>query len=64
MTDEDHKHSFVFLRQEKRNIGYDRNPTWLVEDVYYCKECLEYCRVGVEKQTPKNDSGVYIERLV
>jgi hypothetical protein len=59
-----HVHQFTFLRQERRNVGYDRNPVWLVEDVFFCAACLEYRRVAVAKETPANDGGrPYIERL-
>lgn len=60
------EHRFIFLRQDKRNIGYDRNPTYLIEDIYFCEKCLKYQRVGIEKRTPKSDSYTeeYIERLV
>lgn len=59
------KHDFTFLRQERRNIGYDRSPVWLVEDVFFCSRCLEYRRIGVEKRTPRSDSLTeeYVERL-
>jgi hypothetical protein len=50
------RHEFVFLRQERKNVGYDRNPTWLVEDVFFCEGCLLYRRVPVEKRTPRSDS--------
>jgi hypothetical protein len=38
----EHRHQFTFLRQEKRNEGYDRNPRWVYYDVFFCEECLEY----------------------
>lgn len=57
------EHSFTFLRQDERNDGYDRNPLWIVEDVYFCSKCLEYRRVDVMKRTPKNDGGNYMTRL-
>jgi hypothetical protein len=58
-------HEFLFLRQEKQNVGYDRNPEWIVEDVFHCKHCLTYRRVPVERQTERHDgSGVYSYRLV
>jgi hypothetical protein len=58
------EHDFVWLRQERRNIGYDRNPTWLIEDVFHCRKCLEYRRLAVEKRTPNHSTlGEYVERL-
>ena len=59
-------HNFTFLRQERRNIGYDRNPVWLVEDVFFCSRCLEYKKVAVEKRTPRSDSFTeeFVEKLV
>ncbi len=65
MSDEACDHKFVYSRQERRNVGYDRNPTWLVEDVFFCEKCLNYRRVAVEKRTPRTDSyDEYVERLV
>lgn len=59
------QHKFVFLRQEKKNVGYDRAPEWLVEDVFYCEHCLEYKRVAVEKRIPRTDSfDEFVRRLV
>lgn len=60
------KHEYVFLRQERRNIGYDRNPVWLVEDLYFCKHCIHYQRVSVEQRTPRSDSLTeeHVKRLV
>lgn len=49
-------HCFVFLRQEKKNVGYDRNPTYVVEDLFFCEKCLEYKRIAVERRTPRTDS--------
>ncbi len=59
-------HKFMFIRQERKNVGYDRDPVWLVEDVFFCEQCLEYKRVAVEKRTPRRDSLTeeYVERLV
>jgi hypothetical protein len=49
------EHQYVFLRQEKHNIGYDRNPRWLVEDVFSCERCLTYQRVKVKETVPAVD---------
>lgn len=59
-------HVFVWLRQERRNTGFDRNPVWLVEDVFCCSRCLEHRRVAVEQRTPKQDSFTeeHVVRLV
>lgn len=54
MSDCDHK--FTFLRTEKKNIGYDRNPLWLVQDVYFCERCLDYKRVDVRQERPGTDT--------
>lgn len=59
------KHNFQFLRQDKDNVGYDRNPTWLISDVYFCTKCLFYKRKPIEKQVPKSgEAGHYTEKLV
>jgi hypothetical protein len=58
-------HNFIFLRQERCNVSLDRNPCWLIEDVFHCSRCLAYKRVSVEKQFPINGSFDHrIERLV
>lgn len=58
-------HKFVFLRQDQKNIGYDRNPTYIVEDLFFCEKCLSYKRIAVEKRTPKTgEIGDHIERIV
>lgn len=66
--DEQHDsiHKFIYLRQERRNIGYDRDPIWLVEDVYYCELCLIYKRVAVEKRHSRDGTSFneFVERLV
>lgn len=56
-------HEFEYLRQEKRNVGYDRNPVWLVEDVFFCYKCLQYRRKPIEKRTPRQYGEDYVERL-
>lgn len=58
--------AFTLLRQERRNVGFDRNPTWLIEDLFCCSKCLQYKRVAVEKRQPKQDSLMeeHVERLV
>lgn len=50
-------------RQDERNVGYDRNPDWIIEDVYFCSKCLEYRRVDVMRRVPKNDGGNWLTRL-
>jgi hypothetical protein len=57
------EHNWAHLSQDRRNVGFDRNPIWLVEDVFFCSKCLEYRRVGIEKRTPRSDGGEYVERL-
>lgn len=59
-------HSFVWLRQERKNIGYDRNPIYGVDDIFFCQKCLEYRRVTIEKRRPRSDSFAdeIVERLV
>ena len=47
-----HEHKFVYLRQEKKNIGFDRNPRYLHEDVFFCERCLRYERVKVKETVP------------
>ena len=49
-------HSFVFLRAEEKNIGYDRNPLWLIQDVFHCQRCCEYKRVDVRKERDREDT--------
>lgn len=59
-------HKFVFLRHDRdaRNDGFDRNPIWISQDVFFCEKCLEYQRVDMLKRTPRNDgSGYYETRL-
>ena len=46
------EHSYQFLRQEKRNIGYDRNPTWAYTDIFFCEKCLAYKEKVVRKTQP------------
>ena len=59
------QHEFVFLRQERKNVGADRNPIWLVEDLHYCRKCLEYRRVVVEKRIQRpHEIGEYVEKFV
>ena len=48
-------HDFEFLRQEKTNVGFERNPLWRYEDVFYCKRCLQYKRVVVKHTVPRTD---------
>lgn len=58
-------HDFVWLRQERKNIGFDRNPTWEVSDLFHCKRCLAYRRVTVEHRTLGRGSDEdCVERLV
>lgn len=49
-------HKFTFIRQEEKNIGYDRNPLWLIQDVFFCERCLEYQRIDVRKERDREDS--------
>lgn len=49
-------HKFEYLRQEKRNIGYERNPTWQVLDVYFCSRCLKYKNIAIEEYRPSSQS--------
>jgi hypothetical protein len=60
------EHQYEFLRQERKNMGFDRNPTWLVEDLFFCRKCLTYSRVAVEKRRPRSDSLTedHVEKLV
>lgn len=46
------EHTYVFLRQEERNVGYDRNPTYYVYDIYYCQRCCTYKRIHVRTDEP------------
>lgn len=58
------QHQFAFLRQERRNTGSDRNPVFIVSDVFYCSKCLQRATVDVEKRTPRSDSfDERVERL-
>lgn len=50
------EHEFVYLRSEEKNIGYDRDPLWLIQDVYFCEHCLTYKRVDVRKERLRSDS--------
>ena len=58
------EHNWTYLSQDKRNVSFDRNPVWLVEDVFFCSKCLEYRRKPIEQRTPRNDGGEFVERLV
>ena len=59
------EHNYVFLRQDRRNTGYDRNPIWIVSDVFFCSKCLQYKRVDVERRTPRTDSfDEHVTKLV
>lgn len=37
----DCEHRFVLIRQEEKNIGYDLDPLWLIQDVFFCEKCRE-----------------------
>jgi len=55
------EHSYVFLRQETRNEGYQRNPNWVPYDVFFCSRCLarEQRRVDpnyAQYDGPRNES--------
>lgn len=52
MEEKPHEHKFVFLREERKNIGYERNPTWQYSDIYFCEGCLEYRKVPTKKTQP------------
>ena len=60
-------HEFTFLRSEEQNIGYDRNPLYLVQDVFFCEKCLTYRRVDVRKERPvdcySNGRRQVVERM-
>jgi hypothetical protein len=49
-------HQFTFLRQERINEGYERNPIWVYYDVFYCARCVNYQRVKVKETVPSRDS--------
>ena len=51
----DCEHQYVFLRQEKKNEGCERNPEWVYYDVFYCERCLTYQRQAVKKTVPARD---------
>ncbi len=51
----DCKHQFKFLRQEKRNEGYEHNPRWIYSDVFFCEKCLAYERRPVKVTVPAVD---------
>lgn len=57
------EHKFVFIRQEKENIGYERNPTYLYQDVYFCERCLEYKKVKIRETRPSRES-FYVEDTI
>ena len=48
-------HQFVFLRQDKVNEGFDRNPRWAHYDVFFCERCLAYERIKVYETVPARD---------
>ena len=48
-------HAFMFLRQERTNVGFDRNPRWLYEDVFFCERCLAYKRIPIKETAPSRD---------
>lgn len=56
-------HKFTYLRQEEKNIGYDRDPLWLIQDLYFCEKCLTYKRVDVRKERPSDFGRRIIENL-
>lgn len=59
------EHDYVFLRQERKNVGYDRDPVWMVEDVFHCRRCLEYKRIAVERRSNRCGSTEdFVQRLV
>ncbi len=50
------EHQFVFLREEKKNIGYDHTPKMLYEDVFFCERCLIYQRIKTRLEERQYDS--------
>lgn len=50
-----HEHRYQHLRQETRptNQWDGRVMERLVEDVFFCEECLDYRRVAVCREVPK-----------
>lgn len=55
-TEFGHTHRYVFLRQEERNVGPDRVPEWLIQDIFYCEGCLTYASRDVRKEVPDRQS--------
>ena len=55
-VEETHEHKWQFLRTEEQNVGYDRNPTWHIFDVYFCDRCLAYQRVHIRTEGPSRES--------
>ncbi len=49
------EHQFVYLREEKKNEGYDRNPRWVYYDVFFCERCLQYRRVRTKETVEARD---------
>lgn len=49
------EHQYVYLRQEKKNEGYERNPHWVYYDVFYCERCLTYSSKSVRATRPATD---------
>jgi len=55
-VDSECEHKFEFLRQDKINVGYERNPTWLYADVFFCSRCLSYKNIPVKATQPSQES--------
>jgi hypothetical protein len=51
----DCEHQYTFLRQKKKNEGYDRNPRWVYYDVFFCERCLTYREVKVKETVPSRE---------
>jgi len=49
-------HVYEFLREEKKNEGFERNPRWVYYDVYFCSRCLNYEKVKIKETVPSRHS--------
>ena len=61
------EHKYVFLCEEKENIGYDHNPIWAYYDLFFCERCLQHCRILTRKTQPARislDDEVIWRRVV
>jgi hypothetical protein len=41
----EHEHTYVWLRQETYNEGWETNPTWVLYDLFFCQHCLHIEKV-------------------